>query len=99
MSDEHCCGPKYHGDFFNEVLAVFKKHPEAARNYAIACIDHETEMMGIDFATTVGINKIDGNKITTEFTNKERWKQINEATPTSKCCKWDKDGNCIEWWV
>lgn len=90
MKGEHCCGPDHDKEFFDEVNAVFAKFPEAAKRYAIQCIDHETDILNIDFETTAALKRIENGKIIVEFVPRE-------SMGDRVCCVWSA-GRCIQWW-
>ena len=94
MEAEHKCGPDEDAAFFDEVLQVFNKHPDSARNYAVRCIDHETDLMGIDFEKQRGVMRIeDDNKtIIKEF-------QFQEAAGDDENLETESAGGiiCCEW--
>ncbi|MFN0021535.1 MAG: hypothetical protein ACKVP0_25060 [Pirellulaceae bacterium] len=95
---EHCCGPDHDKAFFKAVTKLFKKFPDLANKYAIECVDHETEIMNIDFGKQVAVSKIVGKKVITEFTTIKKAERI----PTKVCCRWitDWEGNlhCVRYW-
>jgi hypothetical protein len=86
---EHDCGPDG-GDaaFFDELDPIFRRYPDAARKYFIRCVDHETEILRIDFSKMEGLARIEGNHVITEF--RARGDEI--ATPDTICCQWEHSG-------
>ena len=83
VASEHCCGPEHDSDFFKAVAEVMKRYPDAAKRYAIKCIDHETDMMGIDFAKKSGVSKIEDGKVVMEFVDAKKAKVKGRV-----CCLW-----------
>ena len=65
--EEHACGPEADPELFAELEAVFDRFPGQSEKYIITCVDHETEIMGIDFATQEGHKRIEGDTIVTTF--------------------------------
>ena len=96
-NQEHCCGPEHDKAFFQEVFAVFAKYPDEGRKYCIACLDHETDQMGIDFTQQVGIKKIEGNRVITDFVTREELDTIRAEKGGLDCCLW-WNGQCSSWW-
>ncbi|NXY98816.1 hypothetical protein HYE82_31440 [Streptomyces sp. BR123] len=52
--------------FFEAVAAAFRKYPEAQGRYALASLEQEIEL-GIDFGRQVGVSRVEGRRIITEF--------------------------------
>lgn len=94
---EHNCGPTGDTDFFEALGAVFDKFPDAAKNYSISCIDHETDIMKIDFKKQTALARIEGNRVITEYRDTE-----NFAASGLICCKWwresDSTWTCLQRW-
>ncbi|MEU5417472.1 hypothetical protein [Streptomyces clavifer] len=76
--------------FFDEISAVFREHPGAARRYAITKLSIEAEM-GIDLNEQHGVSRVEGKRIITEFVDR------NPVEPKLRCAREDFFGNCIEW--
>jgi hypothetical protein len=93
MAEEHKCGPETDPDFFNELKAVFDKYPDTAQKYSIRCIAFEKDRMGVDFEKQIGISRIEGHQIITEFQDID-----GGATQAGfPCLEWDWAGlNCIK---
>jgi len=89
---EHDCGPDG-GDaqFFNALAPVFEQFPDAARKYVIRCIDHETDILKVDFSKQVGMARIEGNRVITEFQDKT----LGPDDPGAPliCCQWQHTGS------
>ncbi len=83
MANGHSCGPEAEPAFFDEVKAVFEKHPDVSSNYSISCLDHYTDLMRIDFNKTVKIATIEGERVTVRFNEME-----SEANASRFCCEW-----------
>ncbi|MFJ8717257.1 hypothetical protein ACIRD9_29500 [Streptomyces violaceus] len=78
-------------EFRNAIMDVFLKYPEAQRRYALASLELENEM-DIDFETQVGYSRIDGNKIITEFRDRDT------SVKARICLKWSFDySRCLHW--
>ncbi|GGS99418.1 hypothetical protein OG542_35655 [Streptomyces violaceus] len=78
-------------EFRNAIMDVFLKYPEAQRRYALASLELENEM-DIDFETQVGYSRIDGNKIITEFRDRDT------SVKARICLKWNFDySRCLHW--
>jgi hypothetical protein len=92
---EHDCGPDG-GDaaFFNEVAPIFEKFPDAARKYVIRCIDHETDIMNIDFTKMIGMARIEGDRVITEFLDRKKTLGVDAAGAAPViCCQWEHTGS------
>jgi hypothetical protein len=87
MPPEHDCGPEGDAAFFDELSAIFERYPEAARKYNVRCVDHEKDMMKIDFTKMEGRARIEGDRVITEFLAKEK-----TLDPASFCCQWEHTG-------
>jgi hypothetical protein len=99
--NEHRCGPDYDKEFFDDATAVFKKHPAAAKRYCIKCIDHEVDLLKIDFDKKVGSVRVDGDKIIKEFHDRS---SVDENTLRGGCCEYAIDPvtgkrKCIVYWA
>jgi len=101
--EEHACGPEADPELFAELEAVFDRFPGQSEKYIITCVDHETEIMGIDFATQEGHKRIEGDTIVTTFhprsTPGPSDKVIIGWPPGLVCCGWTAEGRCWYWWV
>lgn len=94
----HNCGPNADPEFFAGFLELMEKFPHLRRKYQVACVDHETDVLKINFAETAACSKIDGGKIITEF------RPIGSINANLlDCCQWGDDGmghtKCVKWWV
>ena len=76
---EHCCGPEHDVEFFKEIFEVMRRYPALAGKYQVACVDHDTGIMGVDFSTKVAFKRIIGNTVVTEFIDKT-------SVPQGSCC-------------
>lgn len=86
MAAAHKCGPEHEVDFFNELRRVFERFPEAARTYAVRCKDHERDIMGIDSSKQMGVARIEGNKVITEYSAADDPKTLGASII---CCEWE----------
>ncbi|MFE7842463.1 hypothetical protein ACFU53_42315 [Streptomyces sp. NPDC057474] len=78
-------------EFRNAIKEVFLKYPEAQRKYALSSLALE-EQMKIDFDKQVGVSRIDGNKIITEFVDRD------SVIRMQLCLKWNFDySKCLHW--
>lgn len=99
MTTEHCCGPDHDSKFFDAVSELFKRFPQMAGKYAVTCVDHETDLMKIDFQQQIAISRIEGSRIITEFRDRSE-----PGTESEVCCQWCTDPNgrqycCRAWWI
>jgi len=83
MDTKHQCGPNHDSEFFDEVTALFQRFPEMAGKYSIKCMDHETNIMKVDLERNIGISRIEGDRVITEFRNREP-----ERIWQERCCEW-----------
>lgn len=97
MPEEHKCGPDHDKDFFADLQELLRKHPEQAKKYSINCVDHETDIMGIDFTKQVAIKKIEDNKVVTNFVSMDELEKLKERGPLY-CCSWYNE-KCVSWWT
>lgn len=81
----HACGPVHDSEFFADIQKVMAKYPHLINKYHITCVDHETDVMKVNFDKTVGVRKIEGNKIITEFRPRSEFATEVESRP---CCSW-----------
>jgi hypothetical protein len=88
MADRHECGPNSDTDFFNELAAVFSKFTDAAKKYNVKCVDHETHIMKVNFKHKIGVARIEGNRVVTEFEDRPPI----SAEAGVICCQWDHTG-------
>lgn len=92
---KHMCGPEGDSDFFNAIGEVFDKFPDLLKKYSISCVDHETDVMKIDIEKQVGLARIEGNKIVTEFSDRSLASGLI-------CCKWWRESTstwiCLQRW-
>jgi hypothetical protein len=96
-SGHHACGPTQDPEFFADFAALMRKHPHLSGKYHVVCADHETDILGIDFDSTVGVKRIEGARVITEFV------PANAVAESSVCCEWECPINrpckCVSWWV
>ena len=96
MPQEHCCGPDHDADFFEAIAGVMRRFPKAAKKYAVKCIDHETDLMKVDFKKRVGLSRIVGKRVTTEFVDARR------VASRGVCCLWwyyKGRIRCVAYWL
>ena len=104
--EEHKCGPEHNTEFFDALNEVYNKFPEAADQYAVICIDHETDIMKIDFKKQEGIARMDEGmkKVTIDYQDKPAAEASDEGLASSGliCCKWwresDSTWTCLQRW-
>ena len=67
--NKHACGPAADKELpFEDFRKLLAKHPHlGAHKYRIACTDHETEIMKIDFQKQGSLKRIEGGAVVTEF--------------------------------
>lgn len=96
--NEHACGPEEDAEFFADIQKVMQKHPHLEGKYRIACADHETDIMKVDFGEQAALKRIVGDTVVIEF--KPR---AEVESQSSTCCEWfcpiGKPCYCISWWV
>lgn len=95
---KHACGPEHDAEFFADIQKVMHKHPRLAGKYHIVCVDHETDILKIDFEKMGALKRIEGNTIITEF------RPLKELEATSSaCCSWlcpvGGHCRCTDYWV
>ncbi|MFE1441850.1 hypothetical protein [Streptomyces sp. NPDC058739] len=99
MATEHAVGSTADTAFLDAVGEVFMRYPELAKKYAISSLALEAEM-GIDFERQYGVSRIEGDRIVTEFVDRDTPIQRSETAgiPPRICLEEDSHGNCLEWW-
>jgi hypothetical protein len=100
MAEGHSCGPEGEdAKFFNALAEVFDAHPKMGHKYAISCVDHETDIMKIDFKERVEIARIEGERVISTFSNRG---ETELAATGLICCKWwresDSTWTCLKRW-
>ncbi|MFD9933160.1 hypothetical protein ACFWZ6_08510 [Streptomyces massasporeus] len=85
------CMPTEDVEFHDAIKEVFRRYPEAQGKYALASLDLENEMK-INFDEKVGVSRIEGDKIITEFKDRE------SVIRMQICLKWNFDyTECLHW--
>ena len=92
MTEENQCGPETDSDFFYELRVVFEKYPDAAQTYSIHCRTLENDIMRIDLERQVGVSRIEGDQIITEFRD-------SEGVSQGHCCEWVYTGAGPHGWT
>ena len=89
MNPQETAGPDVDVDFFEALRTVFEKYPDVAQKYSIRRLHHEFGKLKIDFDKQIGVSRVDGNRIVTEF------RGISDTTIASShhaCCQWHRSG-------
>ncbi|MFJ5727652.1 hypothetical protein [Streptomyces paradoxus] len=85
------CMPDEDVEFHDAIKEVFRRYPEAQGKYALSSLALENQMK-IDFSEKVGVSRIEGDSIVTEF--KERKSVVRARI----CLKWNFDyTECLHW--
>ena len=99
MTNQHACGPRADAEFFADFSALMQKYPHLANKYHVVCVDHETEILKVDFKKQGALRRIEGQTIITEF----RPLQELQSSKSEICCGWDcpvgQHCKCTTWWV
>ncbi|GEO87656.1 MULTISPECIES: hypothetical protein [Alphaproteobacteria] len=66
---EHCCGPEYAADYFYGIRQAAIA-ANTSNDYLVSCIDHEGEVLGVDFSKHYGVSSIVDGRLVTEFFDK-----------------------------
>ncbi|MFJ1791685.1 hypothetical protein [Kitasatospora griseola] len=85
MTHKAQCGPERDPEFFKDVAAVFAKHPESSKRYSVRCLAVETDTLGVDFTKQVGVSRIEGGRMVTEFLSRNDFG--NDFGDESPCCE------------
>ncbi|MFD8479537.1 hypothetical protein [Kitasatospora sp. NPDC059673] len=88
MTHKAKCGPRRDPEFFEDVAAVFAKHPEVSKRYAIECLAAETDVLKVDFRKQVGVSRVEGDRIVTEFRSRDDFRNDGEDGPELPCLRW-----------
>ncbi|MCH0541393.1 hypothetical protein I3F58_17865 [Streptomyces sp. MUM 203J] len=94
MSTKSACGPDRDPEFFGELDELFARYPEAADRYVVVCLRLETEVLKIDFSRQVGVSRVDGGRIVTEFHDRDERDSL-PADRRRPCCAWKPSAGCI----
>jgi hypothetical protein len=99
MARKHQCGPETDAEFFSQIADLMKRYPAMAKKYHVVCVDHQTDMMKIDFSRSAAVSRIEDQRIITEF--KDR---ASIGSDRMDCCSWcfiDNSGRykCCGWWA
>jgi hypothetical protein len=97
MAKAHQCGPEHDREFFAELHEVMLRHPQLLGKYQIKCVDHETDILNINFDEQVRISRIEGSRIVGEFTSR-----LAIQGETRECCEWcgtDGGYRCCGYWI
>ena len=66
----HQCGPQFATRFFTAVHdAVIAANVHS--RYLISCVDHETQILGVDFKQKAGITRVENGRLITEFVKRD----------------------------
>lgn len=96
MPEAHACGPDSDTALFNALAEVFDRFPDKRGQYAVSCVDHETNFMKIDFGKQTAIARIENGQVIERFADR--------ADPDAGliCCKWwrssDDTWECLKRW-
>ena len=98
MAGKHQCGPEAEAEFFSQIADLMRRYPAMAKKYHMVCVDHQTDMMKIDFEKTAAVSRIEDQRIITEFKDRTligtapmdccSWCFIDNVTGRYKCCGW-----------
>ncbi|MFD5228942.1 hypothetical protein ACFWJ5_10435 [Streptomyces qaidamensis] len=78
-------------EFHEAIKEVFRRYPEAQGKYALSSLALENEMK-IDFSEKVGVSRVEGDSIITEF------KDRKSVVRMRLCLKWNFDySECLHW--
>ncbi|MGD9986230.1 hypothetical protein [Pseudonocardia sp.] len=98
MPETHACGPDSDDAFFTALAEVFDRFPDKLRQYAVSCVDHETDIMKIDFDKQTAIARIEDGKVVERFADRGG----EELAAGLICCKWwrssDNTWECLKRW-
>ncbi|MGI5366757.1 hypothetical protein [Streptomyces iakyrus] len=85
------CMPTEDVEFHEAIKEVFRRYPEAQSKYALSSLALENEMK-IDFSQKVGVSRVEGDSIITEFKDRE------SVVRMQLCLKWNFDySECLHW--
>lgn len=98
MPEAHACGPDSDAAFFNALAEVFDTFPDKRGQYAVSCVDHETDIMKIDFRKQTAIARIENGQVIERFADRGG----EELAAGLICCKWwrssDNTWECLKRW-
>ncbi|MFC5661472.1 hypothetical protein ACFP3U_00595 [Kitasatospora misakiensis] len=99
MATERAVGSAVDAAFFEAVGEVFMRYPDLKTKYAVVSLALEAEM-GIDFERQHGVSRVEGDRIVTEFVDRDRPipRSVTAGIPARICLEEDAQGNCLEWW-
>ncbi len=82
--------------FFREITEVFRKHPDAAKRYALASLALEKQL-GIDYGRQYAVSTVEDGRIITEFHDREKQAAVIRSRI---CLKYELRGQdlvCVNW--
>ncbi|SCL41694.1 hypothetical protein GA0074692_6449 [Micromonospora pallida] len=94
VQEERTYGPTVDKEFFDDLTALFAKHPEARGKYAISALT-EKENLQVDYGRQYGVTRIEDGRMITEFYDLD----APRAAGGRRCCKWIDEGGprCVEY--
>ncbi|MFF8939907.1 hypothetical protein ACF08O_35425 [Streptomyces paradoxus] len=85
------CMPDEDVEFHDAIKEVFRKYPEAQGKYALSSLALENRMK-IDFGEKVGVSRVEGDRIVTEFRDRK------SVVRMRLCLTWNFDyTECLHW--
>lgn len=80
MMSEHMCGPEYAKGFFAGIREAVVASG-ARSKYLVSCVDHETDILGIDFDQMVGVTSASDGGLVTTFVDRQDVGKLREFVP------------------
>jgi hypothetical protein len=102
MENKQGYGPEVDRELFSEISAVMRRHPEAAKKYQLKSIAQELEL-GVDLEKELGISRVEGRTIITEFVDRTALSAAlaetgtpdggtpDGGTPSGACRQWRRN--------
>ncbi|WP_141313367.1 hypothetical protein [Streptomyces spinoverrucosus] len=82
--------------FFADITEVFRKHPEAAKKYALASLAVEHKL-DVDYSRQYGVSWTEGDRVITEFRDRDEKPPVVRARICLKYELRGQDLECVHW--
>ena len=67
MATHDNCGPEVDPEFFEDLMEVFRKHPQMQGKYQVVCPAPEGQLLGVDLKDKVGVRNVEGDQVITTY--------------------------------
>ncbi|MDH6624700.1 hypothetical protein M2271_002504 [Streptomyces sp. LBL] len=94
-------GPTHDTAFFDDLQAVFDRHPDVAKNYSVRHIGRVVDFMKVDFGRQVAMSNVQDGEIVTKFVDRIP-DPIPDMPTDLGCCAWKltaHEWRCVEYCI